>query len=107
MTRYEGLQSTITLYRGTFDKFNIYIYIYMRISLYYERKVRNGEVPTDKTKVIEAVNIESNVHKRFLDKRIRIFYLYTCYAYINKKFLRLHEYHSYSRMRMNTRTTKT
>lgn len=71
----------ITLYRGTFDKFNIYIYI-MRISLYYERKVRNGEVPTDKTKVIEAVNIESNVHKRFLDERIRIFYLYICVMYI-------------------------
>lgn len=64
----------ITLYHGTFDKFDIYIYK-MRIPVYCEHKVRNGEVPTDRTKVIEAVDIESNVHNRFLG-RIRIFYLY-------------------------------
>lgn len=61
----------ITLYCGIFDKFDIYIYIYiymhvymcmcvcvMRIPVHYERKVRNGDVPMDKTKVIKAVDTE-------------------------------------------------
>lgn len=50
----------------------------MRIPVYYEHKVRNGEIPMGWTKVTEAVDIENNV--RFLE-RIRIFYLY---MYINK-----------------------
>lgn len=69
----------------------------------YERKVRNEQIPTDKTKVIEAVDTESNVHNRFRG-RIRILYLYMyIHTYINKKFLRLHRYHShceYKRRRM-------